>query len=459
MLEKKSGLEALILKLLDENNEVTAQDIVRAGNLTNAPADRRAIQRVLAKLIQQEIVEARGNARARVYLLKNKISAPLPEGLFKNITLSDDSTKLLKTLLKPINGRKPVGYNQDFLQSYIPNKTFYLNSALRKELLTIGTVEPVIRPAGTYARNILNRLLIDLSWNSSRLEGNTYSLLETKRLIELGESAPDKNAMEAQMILNHKGAIEYLVELADEEKFSAHELYSLHALLSDNLLADPLASGRIRNIAVGISGTTYFPLDNPHILKECVELLIKKINAIKDPFEQSFFALTHISYLRAFEDVNKQTARLVANIPLIKKNLKPLSFVDVNQQDYALALIGVYEKNDISLLSDLFAWAYKRSAERHSAVQQSMGDINLFRMKYRQVLQEIVRTIILEKVPGSKVVQKIKKMITALKLPKSEADQLFQTMEVEIISLHDNNIARFKIRPSEFQAWKNTQRS
>lgn len=457
-LKKKPDLEAIILKLLDRKNETNLQDIAEEAKLTiTSPTDRRAIQRALTKLIQQEIIEARGNARARVYALKGKASPPPSKETFSDIFLSDNSAKLLNYLSKPVHKRKPVGYNQTFLRSYIPNKTSYLSPALRKELLAIGNVENIVRPAGTYARNIFNRFLIDLSWNSSRLEGNTYSLLETKRLIELGENAAGKNITEAQMILNHKNAIEYIIESADEKKISPHKLYSIHALLSENLLGDPSASGRTRKISVGISGTTYLPLDNPHILKECFDLFIQKINLIKDPFEQFFFALVQLSYLQAFEDVNKRTTRLVANISLIKQNLQPLSFVDVNKKDYALSLLGIYEKNDVSLLRDLFVWAYKRSSQRYSALQQSMGEPNLFKLKYRNAIHEIIRTIILEKTPGPLLVSNIKKLIAALKLPKHDSDQLFQTIETEMLSLHEGNIARFKIRPSEFQQWKSVQ--
>ena len=187
---------------------------------------------------------------------------------FKDIPLSKESEHLLKYVSQSLQARAPVGYNQDFLRSYKPNQSFYLTATQRAELLKTGTAESAARPAGTYARNILNRLLIDLSWNSSRLEGNTYSLLETKRLIELGESASGKDASEAQMILNHKGAIEYIIESAAEEKISSHEVCSIHALLSENLLGDPSASGRIRQIAIGVGGTNYMPLENPHVLKK-----------------------------------------------------------------------------------------------------------------------------------------------------------------------------------------------
>lgn len=181
------------------------------------------------------------------------------------------------------------------------------------------------------------------------------------------------------------------------------------------------------------------------------------MNLIEDPFEQSFFSLVHLSYLQAFEDVNKRTARLVANIPFIKQNLRPLSFTDVVQKNYMVSLLGVYEKNDITLLRDLYIWAYERSSQRYSALQQTMGEPNIFKLKHRNIIHEIIRSIILKKIAGPQVVSKIKKLIASLEFSETEKNQLLQIIETEIMSLHDGNIARFKIRPSEFEAWKKLQ--
>ena len=431
-------LETQILKLLENKLEVSLREVASALGFHELDAARRkTIQRMLKALVKRGVLEARGVTRARVYSLTNKSAA--------------------RYLEQPARKRTPVGYNQDFLRSYQPNDTEYLHQPLRAELLRWGRPSNSQCPAGTYARNILNRLLIDLSWNSSRLEGNTYSLLETKRLIELGESAPGKDWAEAQMILNHKRAIEYIVESCDEPSISSHTVYSIHALLSDNLLGDPSASGRIRQLVVGISGSAYLPLENPHLIKECFDLVIQKLNLIQDPFEQSFFSWIHLSYLQAFEDVNKRTARLVANIPLIKKNLCPLSFTDIERQSYAKAMLGVYEKNDISIARDLYRWAYERSSKKYSAMQQNLGEPDAFRLKNRETILNIVRSIILEKTPGSQVVSKIHSMIDALKFPVSEAALLFEIAEREIASLHEGNVARFQIRPSEFQAWQAMQ--
>ncbi|HET9236218.1 MAG TPA: Fic family protein [Oligoflexus sp.] len=454
----KQDIEGIILNLFSWHDEINIHLIAGAAGLSSANVnDRRAIQRALKRLLDQGKIEARGQARARSYISAEPINHEVRPG-FAGIPLSQASESLLNYVSQPMQARIPTGYSKDFLGSYQPNRTYYLSENQRSDLLKIGRIENRDQPAGTYARTILNRLLIDLSWNSSRLEGNTYSLLETKRLIEFGENATGKDASEAQMILNHKEAIEYIVESAVEEPISAHTICSVHALLSDNLLGDPGASGRVRQILVGVSGTTYIPLSNPHLLQEMFQVFTNKLNLIKDPFEQSFFSLVHLSYLQAFEDVNKRTARMVSNIPLIKKNLNPLSFADVDRDAYITALLGIYEKNDVSLLRDLYLWAYKRSAQRYSAIQEAMGEPNILKMKFRSLIHEIVRTIILQKLHGSETVEKIKNILEETGLSESERSDIFKIVETEILSLHAGNIARFKVRPSEFQEWESQSR-
>lgn len=154
------------------------------------------------------------------------------------IPISGESKQIREYLQQPVGARKHVGYNRQFLDDYRPNTTFYLSPAERTHLAEVGTTKTGVEPAGTYAKQILSRLLIDLSWNSSRLEGNTYSLLDTRRLIEFGEEAQDGNRLEAQMILNHKDAIEFLVSEADEIGFNRHTILNLHGILAQNLLAE-----------------------------------------------------------------------------------------------------------------------------------------------------------------------------------------------------------------------------
>ena len=268
--------------------------------------------------------------------------------------------------------RKPVGYRRSLLEAYRPNVDAYLPPAVRRHLHELGRPPDGDRPAGTYARQILDRLLIDLSWASSRLEGNTYTRLDTQNLIAFGQVAEGKDQREAQMILNHKGAIEMLVEAAETIGFNRYTIQNLHALLADDLLPDPDAVGRLRSILVSISGTTYQPTGIPQVIEEAFDMLLGTADIIADPFEQAFFVMVHIPYLQPFEDVNKRVSRLAANIPLIKRNLAPLSFVDVPERDYVDGILGVYELNRVDLLRDLFAWAYERSCQRYTQLREAL---------------------------------------------------------------------------------------
>jgi Fic family protein len=199
------------------------------------------------------------------------------------------------------------------------------------------------------------------------------------------------------MILNHKGAIEFLIDSANEIGFNRYTLLNLHALLCDNLLEDPTASGRLRTIPVGIGHTTFLPLEGPHRIEECFDQVMDTAAAIRDPFEQAFFAMVHLPYLQPFVDVNKRVSRLAANIPLIQHNLCPLSFVDVSQATYISAMLGIYELNRIELLRDVFVWAYKRSCARYSAVRQSLGEPDPFRLQYREQIAQLVTEVVHKK--------------------------------------------------------------
>lgn len=224
---------------------------------------RRTLQRRLAELVDQQHLSAVGEGKARVYLLPADIEIdtgtearePGEEtgiAVEVYVPISPDSRDILSYIRRPVQRRKPVGYDRVFLEAYRPNESHYLSQAVRDHLYRIGRSPDGERPAGTYARDMLGRLLIDLSWASSRLEGNTYTRLDTQNLIELGQVAKGKDRREAQMILNHKAAIELMVEQAAEVGFNRYAILNLHALLSDNLLADPQACGRLRTIpAIG----------------------------------------------------------------------------------------------------------------------------------------------------------------------------------------------------------------
>lgn len=428
-----------------------------------APPNRRTLQRWLNELIAKEQVYREGLGRAVKYRRGKVVTATAHDTAKESviahaeimIPLSPEA-KAVETLVRqPLAMRQPVGYKRAFLDSYRPNETYYLDPSIREELLAQGLAVSSQEPAGTYARLLANRLLIDLSWNSSRLEGNTYSLLETERLISAGEVAKGKNALEAQMILNHKEAIEFLIDSADEIGFNRYTLLNLHALLCDNLLDDPTASGRLRTIPVGIAHTTFHPLEGPQRIEEGFDQVLETAGAIHDPFEQAFFAMVHLPYLQPFVDVNKRVSRLAANIALIQRNLCPLSFVDVSQATYISAMLGVYELNRTELLRDVFVWAYKRSCARYSAVRQSLGEPDPFRLQYREQITQAVAEVVRKKMSKPQAVSHLQGFASQ-RVKAADRKRFIEVVENQLLSLHEGNMARYRLRSGEFGRWRET---
>ena len=326
----------------------------------------KTLQRRLATLVDAGRILRKGQRKAARYYPAESLSSPIKgqKELLSDSIFSKSSQSVLKFLEKPVYSRPSVSYKRSFLDDYIPNETIYVPKPLREQLLAQGVRFDTELAAGTYARQICQRLLIDLSYNSSRLEGNTYSQLDTQKLLEEGITAEGKIHEETVMIMNHKEAILFLVENAQDVELNSLTVRNLHNMLAQDLLANPEACGNIRSIEVNIGKSTYRPLANSHQLRELFELMLLKARQIEDPFEQSFFLLVHLSYLQAFEDVNKRTSRLSCNIPFIKKNLCPLSFVDVSREDYTAALLAIYELNDIAPMLELYQWAYLRSCQQ-----------------------------------------------------------------------------------------------
>ena len=456
---QEESLQAIEQVLREHPEGRTTSQI--AGALISAPP-LRTLQYRLKSLVDSKRLTMVGTGRRVRYRLPRQVriaahgasGSPTGSARIQVVpALSEAGTEIREYVRQPLAARRPVGYDRQFLESYRPNKTFYLSGAEREHLQEVGRPVTAGQPAGTYARKILNRLLIDLSWNSSRLEGNTYSLLDTTRLLEIGEEAEGKQSLEAQMILNHKDAIEFLVEEAGRIGFDRHTVLSLHALLADNLLADSRAAGRLRHIAVGIDGSVFHPLEPPALIEECFGQILATAAAIGDPFEQALFVMVHIPYLQPFDDVNKRVSRLAANIPLIKANLVPLSFDDLPRDLYTEAILGVYELQRVELLRDVFIWAYGRSAARYAAVRQSLGEPDPFRLRHRSALREVVATVIRERMSTKRAAAWVAEW-TREHIDQPQRERFREVAERELLSLHEGNFARYRVRPSEFEAWQ-----
>ncbi len=416
--------------------------------------NRRTLQRRLQKLVDAQRLATEGDSVAVVYRLAQGVSAQtLATATVAGtgyVPVSDEGAAIRDQVRLPLMHRRPVGYQRAFLESYQPGETFYLPQALRQQLHEMGRTSAAERPAGTYARDVLGRLLVDLSWASSRLEGNTYTRLDTQNLIERGQVATGKDAIETQMILNHKAAIEMLIDGADEVGFDAFTFKNLHAVLSQDLLRDPLASGRLRRRPVDISGTVFLPLAMPQLIEDSFALLLAKAAAIADPFEQTFFLMVQLPYLQPFEDVNKRVSRIGANLPLIQHNLCPLSFVDVPERAYVEGTLGVYELNRVELLRDVFVWAYERSCQRYLAITQSMVEPDPLKIKYREALIQAVQSVVKGlRQPGPDVCADLAQAHAAGPDHAAFADLL----AAALLQLHEGSIARYRLRRSEYLAW------
>lgn len=445
----KEEIDELIELLGKFPEGISIQDILSMPNMMGM--QRRSLQRRLAFLIKLGRIVVIGESRARRYKLPQDKNTTETKKEYK-IPLSLESENIQKLIIQPVQARTPVGYNRKFLDEYRPNVTSYLPESVSKKFFELAKTDGD-HPAGTYAQEILKRLLIDLSWNSSRLEGNTYSLLETELLLEFSEVAEGKDLLETQMILNHKAAIEFLVDSADQIDVNKQTVLNVHALLSDNLLADPKACGRIRSKIIGIAKSVYHPLAVPDLINECFEQVLATAKAIRNPFEQAFFLMVHIPYLQPFEDVNKRVSRLIANIPLIRLNLSPLSFADVPQKTYINGLLAVYELNQIDLLRDVFIWAYERSCALYSATRQTLGEPDPFRLRYRNLIFETIANVVREQMNKKDAIKSIR-MIAISSVPPDDQSRFIETVEIELRSLHEGNIARYRLRPSEYEFWQ-----
>jgi fido (protein-threonine AMPylation protein) len=349
--------------------------------------------------------------------------------------------------------RKPVGYQRDFLDSYVPNETAWLPEHLREHLRTRG-LPPDMEgmPPGTYARQVMDRLVIDLVWNSSRLEGSTFSLLETDFLLQQGRSDDPARQEEALMILNHKTAIEFLIEEQAQLGYNRYTFLNLHAILTEYLLESRKVEGALRTKPVGIGGSVFHPTNNPALIEECFDLILQKADAIRDPLECCFFLMVQMPYLQPFLDGNKRTSRLAANIPLIRGNMCPLSFTGVPLRDYTTGILAVYELNRLELLREVFVHAYEESCVRYGVIRGEMGSPDRVALGYRMELKDLAREVVVKLMTKPQAADFLRRWTTK-NVTASDRDHFLELIEERLLSLHAHNLVRIKVRPSEFEAW------
>ena len=271
-------------------------------------------------------------------------------------------------------------------------------------------------------------------------------------LIEFGQVAVGRDLTETQMILNHKAAIEMIVENADKIDLNAYTIFTIHANLSYDLLPNAFDSGRLRQGPVEISGTTYMPMAIPDQIQSTFHKMLKKASEITDPYEQSFFIMVHLPYLQPFIDVNKRVARIASNIPFIRHDLCPLSFIDVDERAYMDGLLAIYELNSIEVLREVYLWAYEKSCQRYAGIVQSMAMPDPFRLKYKGLIFAVIKTVVEKlKKPTAATVDKI---LSEHPYQPPDHNALQEMILEEITYLHEGNIGRYGLTPSQYYKWK-----
>jgi hypothetical protein len=321
------------------------------------------------------IFERLSDKPARV-TLKRELTALTSKGYLiqngagRGVTYTVPSTS---TLFIPIDAKEycavepdlrggATGYNFEIFET-LPD-TFFTNEELSVlDAHTVAYRERSSHASDTIHKKELERFVIELSWKSSKIEGNTYTLLDTELLISEGKEAAGHDKQEAVMILNHKKAFDFILA---HKKFFNHAIKQstieeLHKVLVEGLGV----SMGIRHSVVGITGSTYRPIDNEHQIREAFGFLYAAIARLKDPYSKALCMLVGISYIQGFEDGNKRTARLSANAVLVANSCAPLSYRSVDEVLYREAMLVFYETQSIVAIKEIFTTQYLFASEQY----------------------------------------------------------------------------------------------
>ena len=330
-----------ILNFLHFNPNSSRSQITES--LANPPSSA-SMKRILADLLDENLVAISGKGRASKYSITPKA----------HLLRTYDIDEYFK---KEIDERVvQTSFNFNLLENLLPNvKLFDKSELARLDRLQKTFADNIAKTSKDSYNAEMERLEIDLSWKSSQIEGNTYSLLETERLLKEREEAKGKTKEEAIMLLNHKEALKFLLENPDYlESLSISRIEDVHSILVQDLNAER----NIRKTRVGISGTNYKPPDNDFQIRDAMTLACKVINARANVFEKALLAILLLSYIQPFADGNERTSRIVGNAILIANGYCPLSFRTADSLKYKEAVLLFYEQNNISAFKKIFVEQY-----------------------------------------------------------------------------------------------------
>ena len=311
---------------------------IMAG-LTKAPSDS-TMKRLLSAAVKEGNIETAGRGPATKYKLTPQAHVTMPLDLATYFDKDIDEREVQES------------FNFDLIRDVLPKVEIFTKEEL--EVLNDAQMEFEKNTEGMTEleyRKEMERLGVDLSWKSSQIEGNTYSLLETERLLKDKQTASGKTKEEAIMLLNHKDALDFVLDIPDYLKeLSVHRIEDIHSILTKELEVER----NIRHRRVGITGTNYRPLDNEFQIREALEDTCTLVNGKDNVFEKALLTLVLLSYIQAFVDGNKRTARITSNAVLIANGYCPISFRTVDSIDYKKALLMFYEQNNIAAFKKIF---------------------------------------------------------------------------------------------------------
>lgn len=311
---------------------------IMAG-LTKATSDS-TMKRLLSAAVKEGNIETAGRGPATKYKLTPQAHVTMPLDLATYFDKDIDEREVQES------------FNFDLIRDVLPKVEIFTKEEL--EVLNAAQMEFEKNTEGMTDleyRKEMERLGVDLSWKSSQIEGNTYSLLETERLLKDKQTASGKTKEEAIMLLNHKDALDFVLDVPDYLKeLSVHRIEDIHSILTKELEVDR----NIRHRRVGITGTNYRPLDNEFQIREALEDTCTLVNGKDNVFEKALLTLVLLSYIQAFVDGNKRTARITSNAILIANGYCPISFRTVDSIDYKKAMLIFYEQNNIAAFKKIF---------------------------------------------------------------------------------------------------------
>lgn len=332
MNESRDILQYLHYHPLSSRGDITAGTAFKGSDAT--------LKRVIAAGIKAGDIVAEGKARATRYRLSPQAQLLMPLNLDTYFALEVDERQVHSS------------YNFELINGLLAETRLFSD----KELAHLDALQDEFRQhvnelTDNEYRKEMERLGIDLSWKSSQIEGNTYTLLETERLLRESKTAEGKTKEEAVMLLNHKDALSFILDNPDYLKeLTVSHIEDIHQLLTKDLSIDK----GLRRHRVGITGTNYHPLDNEFQIREAMRDACKLINSKYNIFEKALLTLLLLSYIQPFSDGNKRTARITSNAILIANNYCPLSFRSVDSIDYKKAMLIFYEQNSLYAFKQIF---------------------------------------------------------------------------------------------------------